>query len=704
MKLNRHIRFSATLAAAVALAACGGGSSGTDPVVVTPPPVPDAEIVTVTGFVTDMPIANATVILSVNGQQFQAPNPTGADGSFQVDIESDDPDALVLCEAFDPNGPARFSALLDNFAGLQEDAGDDGVAEEVNITNVTTAQYLLAQEIAADGSIDSLEELEEVAEQIDPNELLELSAAIKVVVDSVQGTVLPDEFEDVQELAQAIIDETTTFLADIETVNPGILEETIEEVITDGFATVEFAAEDIPGVYVDTEGDDLMVLFADGTGYSAEEEVFQDVSGVLVDEVLVEAVTWSLTDTGSLEIVFTETQNVDTATLLNVAGNVMTVHVSTIEGDGTDDEPNTFSVVRFGFDADGFDAATVPGSYRAEPDEDESETEFTVFLDEGTGYDIDVATGVLDDFFTWEVNDNGNLVMVDDGVADNGEVEVDDETEVVYLLEGSTADTLIILVLESDTETGEVLDIEAFPVDYTDEIYTGPEPDAANAALLQGKTYVYVDGDETGLVTFGENGVFTEIWQEFDDVDGPDFGEDEGEWWVDANGTIYVTFVEADGTLDESSADVIGDLGGDRMVILTDDDGVSNELVLDRVVPFVTADVSGATFAFQDAAGQVSDETVVFDADGTGSYFEGSVVEDDFDWDISGTGKLVLTLDDGPDAVDVFTDNYHKLASSEGDLLNVVWVFRRNGELENDALDPTGAPQVVEVANLIRIQ
>ena len=159
-----------------------------------------------------MPIPNATVVITVNGQQFTAPNPTGADGSFSVDIESDDPEAMVICEAFDPNGPARFSALLNNFAGMQASAGGDDVAEDVNITNITTAQFLLAQELAADGSIDDLEELQTISEQIDPAALLELSAAIKVVIDSVAGVTLPDEFADVQELADVL----GTLIADLQ--------------------------------------------------------------------------------------------------------------------------------------------------------------------------------------------------------------------------------------------------------------------------------------------------------------------------------------------------------------------------------------------------------------------------------------------------------------------------------------------------------
>jgi hypothetical protein len=64
---------------------------------------------------------------------------TGADGSYSVAIETTDTAALVERVAFDPDGLARFSALQDSFAGLQAGAGADGILDDTNITNMTTA-------------------------------------------------------------------------------------------------------------------------------------------------------------------------------------------------------------------------------------------------------------------------------------------------------------------------------------------------------------------------------------------------------------------------------------------------------------------------------------------------------------------------------------------------------------------------------------
>ncbi|MEL7450327.1 MAG: Ig-like domain-containing protein [Pseudomonadota bacterium] len=704
---NKTLRLSLLLVGTGALAACGG-SSGSDPAPVAgtpapapaPAPAPVAETITITGFVTDMPIANATVEITVDGQTFTAPNPTGTDGSYTVDIESTDPEALVLCEAFDPNGPVRFTALLNNFAGLQGSAGDDGVAEDLNITNLTTAQFLLAQEEAADGSIDDIEELQDLAQQIDPQAMLEVAAAIKVVVDSVQGITLPDGFEDVQELAQAIIDEATSFIEDIETLSPGILDEAIGEVVTDGFATGVFTEAEVPGAYVDDAEGDIAVFFADGTGYFAETEEFQTDFGTLEEEQIVEQITWTVTSGGQLEIVFVETQDIDTVTLLNEAGGVLTLYSNEFEADSGEQDISTFTVVRYGFDADGFDAATVPGSYREVESDEEDDMEFKVFLADGSGYDIDVETGVQDDFFTWSVNDDNELELTDDGIADSDDDVGDDGREVVTLLEGSTADTLLILSMEMELEGDAVIGLEAFAVSYTEEIFTGPEADMANTLQLEGKSYAFFDGDERGIVTFGTDGVFSEIIQDFDDQDGPEFEEGEGEWFIDADGAIFLTFVEDNGEIDNDQATVVSGLGEATMTVsVVDDDGVVDEFSLTQVVAFTEEEVVGMWQL--NADGATSEDIVDFAADGSGTYSENGQLEDTFEWGVDANGILVIALDDGTQ--EVFTDNFHKLADSTDDLLHVANVYRRDGELENDADDQTGPPEVIVEEFLTRL-
>jgi len=689
------------LAGAALLSACGGSSG---PAATSPPPPPPPVVVvpsvTVTGYVTDMPIPNATVIITVNGQQFTAPNPTAADGSFSVDIESDDPEAMVICEAFDPNGPARFSALLNNFAGMQASAGADNVADDVNITNITTAQFLLAQELAADGSIDDLDELQTISEQIDPAELLELAAAIKLVIDSVAGVALPDGFADVQELAAAIVDGTSTFLADVELVNPGILEQTINDVVSDGFATATFDADGVPGVYIDAVGNDLMVLYEDGSGYSAEQEILVDGQGNVFENQLIEAVSWTITASGDLQIVFVEAQDVDTVTLVNDAGGVLTLYVNELDGLTGTQESNSFNVFRFGFDPNGFAAASVPGSYY-DPDDVEEATEFTVFLADGSGYDIDALDGVQGEFFTWAVDATGELFLTDDGLIDIGDFELNDDREAVRLLDGSTANLLNLLVVEMPLEGDTVVRIEAFPVTYTSEIIAGPTPDMANTVLLEGKTYAFFEGNETGLVTFGANGVFSEVYQDFDAQFGPEWDEGDGEWFVDDQGTIHITFVESDGTAQTDRATVVTGLGADTMLVLTDDDGVSNELVLTRVVPFEATEVVGT---WQDLDPNLTTVlTAAFNADGSGSYAADGIVDENFQWSVNAAGTLVSALQDVTGAPDGWTDNFHKLADSTADVLHLVVVFRIDGVLVNDADDPTGPPEAILELNISRL-
>jgi len=676
---RKDILLATLLAAVMALGACSSSDSTPAPTPEPPPPPPPppvGETITVNGFVTDMPIPNATVVLTVNGQDFTAANPTGADGSYSVVIETTDTAALVECVAFDPNGPARFSALLDSFAGLQAGAGDDGILDDANITNVTTAQQLLAEALATDGSIDDLAELRELAEQVDPQELIELAAAIKVVIDSVQGVVLPEEFTDVQQLAQAIVDGTSTFLADIEVTNPGIIDETIEEVINDGFATTPFVAESMPGVYISTSGNDITILMEGGSGYLAEDEQFGQV---------VEDITWSLTEDGALVLVFTESQDTDTIVLLTDASGVQTVYFTSVEG-GVEQEPETFSVVRLGFDPDGFDATSAVGSYRNpnSAEEGESETEFT---------------------FTWAVNADGSLNLTDDGQPDLGETEVSDERETIWLLEGSTDDVRNLLIIEREFEGDVILEIEALPIAYTSEIMVGPNADVANTLLLEGKTYAItggLDDFEEVIVTFGAEGVFSEMFQEFSDEFGPEFGEESAAtWFVDENGVIFITDPATDQDPQETDlVTVVSGLGQDVMVVSVDEDFVG-ELTLTLVTPFTANDNPVGTWDILEN-GTVTTETITFNVDGSGAYFDDGLLDDNFNWVIEASGRLVLTLDDGPNAVAVFTDNIHRLADSTADNLHVFATYRADGELENDADDLLGPPQVIFEANLVR--
>ncbi len=69
----------------VVASACGG--SGSD-AIVSDNPVPDSTKLTIEGLITDDPIVNASVMFTVGGQEFNGAVPTGSEGEFSVEIES----------------------------------------------------------------------------------------------------------------------------------------------------------------------------------------------------------------------------------------------------------------------------------------------------------------------------------------------------------------------------------------------------------------------------------------------------------------------------------------------------------------------------------------------------------------------------------------------------------------------------------------
>lgn len=663
-----------------AIVGCGGSSSssGTTPIV-TPPitPPPAAPTVTLTGVVTDMPIPDAIVTITVDGEQFTASSPTAADGSFEVTISSDDPDALVLCEANDPDGNARFTALLNSFGGIQEEADAGGVADGTNITNVTTAQFLLAQNLATDGSIDDLDELQTLAAQVDPDQLLEVSAAIKVVVDGLAGVSLPEEFADVQALAEAIVDGSSTFVQDLETAMPGLIEQTVQDVLEDESLTTPFEAAALPGALV-SEGDEIYVFFAGGTGYYTEE----DSSGIET----VETIAWAVDAEDRLVVTFAGADGVsetDTFTLINDAGGVLSVSVTYDEVEGDATETATFIHLQFG---DAFTTANAVGSYR-DLEEDESPTEYHVVLSDGTGYDIDVLTGDRDDFFTWQIGASGELIVTDDGVADNGEEEDSDEVTEVYRLESLTADVINILELEVDPASGAVLFLDVLPLAFSSEIMTGPQQDTANTLLLEGKIYVNRDPLDRRIVTFGTDGALNTIYQTAISQEWS-FGEADAEWLIDGDGMLFEFAQAADGTTEVTTRSVVSGLGGDAMVLSAAD---GTQMTLAAVEPFVASNLTGSWEVFQDGA--AANETVIFAANDSGEYLDEGQLDAVFTWQVDGDGILRVVPDFG-DGGAPLVDIFYRIVGSGADSFDAMFIAREDGVISDDA-DPGEAPEVV---------
>ncbi|NNF16849.1 MAG: hypothetical protein HKN70_08870 [Gammaproteobacteria bacterium] len=671
MRISQGIPLALVTGIALALSGCSGsGSSATStPDVVQQPVPPATPTAVISGFVTDMPIPNATVIVTVNGQSFQAPLPTAADGSYQVEIQSDDPDALVTAEAFDPNGPVRFTAVIDTFSAI-EDAAGDSMATDINITNVTTAQQILATRLTTDGSIDSKDELVDAAARVDTDDLLDLSAAIKVVVESIGGVTLPVDVTDTLALAHAIVDNTTTFLDDVAVTAPGALDTAVDLVLTDGNATLPFTNDTVPGVYVSQDNFSLFAMLPAGYGFNAS----HDRQGVAMYD-------WQVNSDGVLNLYFMGSeQRVESVTLLDRTRDVVNVVVRESDSSG---QGNPATAWYRGF-ADGFTPNSVPGSYTTvnEPGH------LTVFTGDGTGYDLDLVTGVQSDGFTWTVDTDGVLTITDN---DDGGMSF------VRRLDGSTSDHLKLLIWEMGAD-GTVDHVAVIDAMRSDDTMTSGVTGSDTALLLAGKTYAMTESGEIALFSFGADGVFNQISQvENQSGEAWTVGEARGAWSFDAAGSLTTSFPGEEAS---EGVSILQGAGEDFMVVQTDADDSSSVLQVTRVVRAEAALLTGSFSLVNDRDGQ-SDGTVRMAADFTGTHVSQYGVSTDFTWGISSAGNLVVEIA-GDSSFDTLRMTFHLLAGSGGDVLRFVMVNRVNDVLHSHDTSTGQDPDALSVVTFMR--
>ncbi len=389
---------SACLAALLAMYGCGGGGGSDDN---TPPPVidPPAQL-SISGTVTDAAVPNADVTAHVGSDSFTASSMTDGDGAFSIDIESDDDDALVTLEAVDGNG-VHFMSMPTTFGALAAQADDHDNVTGLSITNVTTAHYVLALRSTSDGDFDNIGEVEDAAASVDSGELLELSAAVKTVVENRDGVTLPDQYSDTLELAGAIADGSSSFVDDVETMSPGTLDDAAADVLGDGNATVPFDASSAPGVYVDATSDVTLALFDGGLGWVNSGGDVRAIG------------TWHVDDAGKIYMLFAGSDHeTNSLTLLGQAGGFDSVvaEVSSLTDDGS--SSMSFATYQHSAFGDAFDEAGLTSVSHVLADDDDTAL---VFMADGSGYDADVATGAQGEAFHWQVLDDGRLLIEYDG-------------------------------------------------------------------------------------------------------------------------------------------------------------------------------------------------------------------------------------------------------------------------------------------------
>jgi hypothetical protein len=201
------------------------------------------------GQVVDSPIPGAVVTVSVGGFDFRTV--ADANGNYVLDIAALQGDAFVTLTATGESAsgvPIKFYSLVGEIVRLNAASGTDGVLtrdefNQLNVTNLSTAQYSLLASANGGSPPDSDEELLPLAQNIDLDKLVELAAIIKLVVDG--GVPLPAGSTDLLDLISdpaAVAD----FKADLA---PGQLDVAIDAVSEDPNVVPDFRPGAIPGAY-----------------------------------------------------------------------------------------------------------------------------------------------------------------------------------------------------------------------------------------------------------------------------------------------------------------------------------------------------------------------------------------------------------------------------------------------------------------------
>nr|WP_255527549.1 Ig-like domain-containing protein [Luteimonas sp. MC1828] len=248
------------------------------------------------GKVTDSPIVNASVQASVDGNSFSAQ--ADANGDYSLEIIGLDGGMVTLgAQGTGDQAIANFLSVAGGFDRLLAEAGADGQLtrdenNQVQVTNVSTAQAYLMQLASGGLPINNDAALEVAREAIDNGQLLTASAAIKLAVDG--GFALPDGTTDTLALLSAP-GALQAFLEDVEEQAPGALAEAIVAIASDPDLTVPSDEEDMVGTY--TLVYDLGVPGTVNTGYIQGARLTLDADGggemLLAAPNANPAVTWS---------------------------------------------------------------------------------------------------------------------------------------------------------------------------------------------------------------------------------------------------------------------------------------------------------------------------------------------------------------------------------------------------------------------------
>ncbi|WP_019028159.1 hypothetical protein [Colwellia piezophila] len=194
--------------------------------------------ITISGLVTDKVIANATLVIDVAGVKTETTANAQGEYTVEIDLVGADTESTIKVTALGAVGvddAVEFVSILPSLSTLQDQAGSDNVLDEsenfgVNITNVTTAEFVLVKE-ENNGTVPTSDaELSTAVAKIDENEKLVLAAVIKVIVDN-DDYSLADGVTTL-DLVSSTTD-TAAYINNINTQDADLLANTINDITND---------------------------------------------------------------------------------------------------------------------------------------------------------------------------------------------------------------------------------------------------------------------------------------------------------------------------------------------------------------------------------------------------------------------------------------------------------------------------------------
>ncbi|WP_162197965.1 leucine-rich repeat domain-containing protein [Pseudoalteromonas rubra] len=228
---------------------------------------PNRVELTIQGKVTDAPIPFADVVLDVAQSSFTAQADEQGDYQLTFSVDESEVNALGTLRATDTTTQGRVELVsqLGAVSELQEAAGEDSTLNsdelfDVNVTNVTTAEYALLRRMHSAG-FNNANELKEARKHIAAGEKLSIASLLKAVID--HGVALPEGAASTLALAQNA--ELLAQLTDsLDTEQPALLTQ-IEEEIKQDDTLVDVSSFSPSGTYYLLE-----TSVVDGFGASIE--------------------------------------------------------------------------------------------------------------------------------------------------------------------------------------------------------------------------------------------------------------------------------------------------------------------------------------------------------------------------------------------------------------------------------------------------